>query len=81
MPRPKYLYQAATIGAIFQSGPSDMKHARAAVAAHRRNWPEVEVERVLEVGACGHRYWRWRSGRWTTDITSDPKPSDLKRWD
>jgi hypothetical protein len=81
MARPKYLYQAATIGGIFQSCPSNMRHARAVVTAHQSNWPGIEIERVLEVGYNAHRYWRWRSGRWTTDITSDPEPEDLRRWD
>lgn len=76
----EFQYQAVT-GAAMWGNPGSLADARKRVMALQAEWPSVEIERIAFVGLSnGRRYWRFRSGKWSTDFTSDPSPADLARW-
>jgi hypothetical protein len=75
-----YLYWPVSGAILFWRKPGTICTAKASVARHRQQFPEAEIERVLEVGNNGRRYWRWRDGKWSLDFTSKPSEQDLEKW-
>lgn len=75
-----YFYWPVAGAAQFWKEPRTLPQAKAALPALREKWPAIEVERVLVFNGNSRRYYRWRSGRWSTDDPYDPTPEDLGRW-
>lgn len=78
--RPSYKYRAVS-GVAVWGEPTGLSQTMHHVDALRPVWPHAEIERVMSVADNGHRYWRWRSGKWSTDFWTDPSPADLARWE
>lgn len=86
---PRYTYVAVAGAAIFGPPGGESLH-RALKVVHelrsgkmewigKERW--AEVERILQLGSSGRRYWRWRDGAWSTDFWRTPTAADLARWD
>lgn len=77
----KYQYRAVTSsGAGVHGGYyAKLSAARFAAIGLRHQWPDAEVERVLQL-ELGKRYWLWRGGRWKLFDASDPSAADLAHW-
>jgi hypothetical protein len=62
----KYLYQVVTAQGHGEHGSpfSSLAQAKDAASRMRTTWPDVEVERVLELPGGGRRYWLHQDGRW-----------------
>ena len=73
----KYLYWPVSGAGYFWKEPRSLKEAKAALPKLREKWLKVEIERVLLLNNNARRYWRWRSGKWSTEKHYDPTAADL----
>ena len=78
-----YLYRVVDGAGVFGS-PKSIKAAKASLRESCKRISLItataELERVLQIGNRGHRYWRWRNRKWSTKCWTDPTPEDLSRW-
>lgn len=75
-----YLYRPVSGAIVFWHEAYSLLKAKAALPKIREKWPEVEIERVLLLNTNARRYWRWRSGKWSTRFYDDATPQDLAKW-
>ena len=75
-----YLYWPVSGAIVFWREPYSIRKAKATLPALRKEWPAVEIERVMLLNNDARRYWRWRKGQWSFNDHFDPTPVDLMHW-
>ena len=86
MSRPFYRYQAVDGVSLWTRSPYGYREAVDRVRGLRiTGRPCAEVERVLVLPSGGHRYWRWRRGKWELFGSGkhifEPTAADFAKWD
>ena len=78
MTRGYFQYQLTRGAGIYGRPYKSLQQAR--VALDNLGIRGAEIERIKLLPNNARRYYRWRSGRWSTDFTSIPTESDLNHW-